>query len=146
MNVEAMRAFAREVRKKRDLEAQLRDCNERVNALSDVALKELDAEGIRSFNIEIDGEAMSIQRHSILWPEIKVGHSKEDLLAALRGDVSTAWMVQENVNTNTLGAWMRERMDDGGLPAAVAAVLEPRERRSTRAVAAQGGKKSPAGE
>jgi hypothetical protein len=45
----------------------------------------------------------------------------DDLITALKGDADSASLVRETVHMQTLSAWMREKLESGGLPEA----LEP---------------------
>jgi hypothetical protein len=40
----------------------------------------------------------------------------DDLVAALKTDPDSAWLVRETVHMQTLSAWVREKLSDGGIP------------------------------
>lgn len=86
-------------------------------------------------NINLDGKTIFL--HRTTFAQRKNGATAEDVKAALRA-AGAGDLVQETVNSQTLGAWVRELVDaeeDGrgpGLPPEAAEVLELGEKYAVR--------------
>lgn len=99
--------------KKRKLEEQLKDTKARLAELEPAIVEMFQSEGVQSMNI--DGYTVYLNRKLFAGPK---DGDKEAMIAALQGcDESWSFLVSPTVNTNQLGARVREcDMDENDLP------------------------------
>lgn len=126
MNVEVFKRFVALQRRKRQLQAELTEVESGVKAAEALVLTELAAAGVPKIEVEHEGTHATVYSSMTAWAKMKEGTSKEQVIAALKSCPDTAPLVSEGYNSQSLSAWMRERLGElrQPLPPEIDAVLE----------------------
>ena len=109
-----LRPYVQLIKKKTQLEEQLRDVKARLDVLEPQIAESFQKEGIQSTNV--DGYTVYLNRQ--LWAGATDGH-KEAMFKVLKAypDESWSFLVKDNVNSQQLSARVREcEQDADGMP------------------------------
>lgn len=129
MNLDLVRNWLKAKDRVEKAEDRVKGLKAERNALELDVIAEYEREGIQNLKIG----TRTVYLHRSLRARPKAGE-REDLVAALMAE-GLGDLVKEDVNTNTLAAYVRERENEGDeLPTAVAAHIAVEEMFSIRAV------------
>jgi len=126
--LDRLRAFVRERRAIDAAEEELKRRKLEHEYLGQALLPIIAECGVPNVPLYVDGERVTVYPHHIVNMKRLEGVQSEDAIEALLASEDTKFMVKPNYNSQTLGAWCRERLADGGaLPEPVLRAFEPRE-------------------
>ncbi len=105
MNMEQLREFVSLENRKRDLDAELKAANQRLDALEDLIIPQFIEAGVPSIAVTVDG----ITRTLSIYPDVYASplNDRTEVTAALKAS-ELGQYVAENYNTNSLTAFVRE--------------------------------------
>lgn len=106
LDMKALRLFTSLEKTKKGLESELKSTKDELSRLESQLLPQFEAGGMQ--NATVNGRVVYV--HSQLWAGVAEGHTREELVEALK-DHGMGDMVKENFNTQTLSAWLREKVD-----------------------------------
>ncbi|MCC6366872.1 MAG: hypothetical protein IT165_25400 [Bryobacterales bacterium] len=105
MNMEQLREFVSLENKKRDLDAELKATNQRLDELEDLILPQFIEAGVPSIAVTVDGSTRTLS----IYPDVYASprNDRADVAAALKAS-ELGQYVAENYNSNSLTAYVRE--------------------------------------
>lgn len=119
MDVDLMRRYGDLLKKKRDLEAEMRSVKDALAGLEPLVQDEMQSNQMD--RMHLDGQ--TIYMHRILTTKAK-GGDRNSVVAALKAS-NLGDLVAEGYNANSLSAWVREQLAaDAPLPPLLAATLD----------------------
>lgn len=119
-----------------EAKTRLADLQERKRQMTDSILAEFAEEGIDQMRVEVDGEPFTVYPNEIL--RAKAANGDHDRLNLLLEKYGFGDIIRRSVNSQTLSAFVRERLQEEPLPEDLRAALDVtldcdvRVRRSTR--------------
>ena len=105
MNMEQLREFVSLENRKRDLDAELKAANQRLDALEDLIIPQFIEAGVPSIAVTVDGATRTLS----IYPDVYASplNDRTEVTAALKAS-ELGQYVAENYNTNSLTAFVRE--------------------------------------
>jgi hypothetical protein len=105
MNMEQLREFVSLENRKRDLDAELKATNQRLDALEELIIPQFIEAGIPKIAVTVDG----ITRMLSIYPDVYASpvRDRADVATALKAS-ELGQYVSENYNSNSLTAYVRE--------------------------------------
>ena len=111
MDMERARTMARLIKRKRELEQERRQVMDDMSVIEGPLLEEMQMEQLSSLPITVDGEKITIYIHNQVWAKAKDGD--KDAVTKVLKRCGLKDYVSETYNTNSLSAYVRERIADG---------------------------------
>lgn len=105
INMTALRRFAELSKRKSKLDGDLEETKKEMAKLEEMILKDFENNSID--NMKVDG--MTIYHHSQVWASAK-DKDTDTACKVLKEFEQTSSFVKENFNTQTVSAWVRERL------------------------------------
>ena len=105
MNLEQLREFVSLENRKRDLDAQLKETNQRLAELEDLIIPQFVEAGVPSMAVTVDGATRTLS----IYPDVYASplNDRTEVAAALKAS-ELGQYVAENYNSNSLTAYVRE--------------------------------------
>ena len=105
MNMEQLREFVSLENRKRDLDAELKATNQKLDELERVLIPQFVEEGVPSIAVTVDGSTRTLS----IYPDVYASPLKDraEVAAALKAS-ELGQYVAENYNSNSLTAYVRE--------------------------------------
>ena len=105
MNMEQLREFVSLENRKRDLDAELKAANQRLDDLEDLIIPQFIEAGVPSIAVTVDGTTRTLSIH----PDVYASplNDRSEVAAALKAS-ELGQYVAENYNSNSLTAYVRE--------------------------------------
>lgn len=105
MNMEQLREFVSLENKKRDLDAELKATNQKLDELEDLIIPQFIEAGVPSIAVTVDGATRTLS----IYPDVYASPltDRAEVAAALRAS-ELGQYVAENYNSNSLTAYVRE--------------------------------------
>jgi hypothetical protein len=111
MDMDRARSMARLIKRKRELEQERREVMDEIAKIEMPLLEEMQMEQLSSLPITVDGEKITIYIHNQVWAKAKDGD--KDAVTKVLKRCGLKDYVSETYNTNSLSAYVRERIADG---------------------------------
>jgi len=111
--VEPIRQFVRVKREIAELEAQVDEMKKHRDALAEIIITELSTAGVSSMPLDVDGQTFNVHMAMPLIVWRNEGVTSEMLVEAAK-KTDMAYMVKEQISSQTLQAHIRELLADGG--------------------------------
>jgi len=111
MDMSLARKVARLIAKKRSLEDDLRTVKDQIAEAEPTLLNALMEEQMNRLHVTVDGQQITLYIRRIMWAKPKDG-DREALAGTLKR-CGMASFVTENYNSNSLSAYVRERLANG---------------------------------
>jgi len=111
MDMDLARRFAALTARKRELNDQLQEVRDAIADLEPSLMNEMIEAQVDSLPITANGEKITLYFHRVLWAKAKNGDKRKVATTLKRCGMSD--LVQENYNTSTLSAYVRERLANG---------------------------------
>jgi len=105
MNMEQLREFVSLENRKRDLDAELKTANQRLDELEDLIIPQFIEAGVPSIAVTVDGSTRTLS----IYPDVYASplNDRSEVAAALKAS-ELGQYVAENYNSNSLTAYVRE--------------------------------------
>jgi hypothetical protein len=105
MNMEQLREFVSLENRKRDLDAELKAANQRLDELEDLIIPQFIEAGVPSIAVTVDGSTRTLS----IYPDVYASplNGRTEVAAALKAS-ELGQYVAENYNSNLLTAYVRE--------------------------------------
>jgi hypothetical protein len=105
MNMEQLREFVSLENRKRDLDAELKAANQRLDELEDLIIPQFIEAGVPSIAVTVDGSTRTLS----IYPDVYASplNGRTEVAAALKAS-ELGQYVAENYNSNSLTAYVRE--------------------------------------
>src|ERR1017187_7068351 len=105
MNMEQLREFVSLENRKRDLDAELKAANQRLDELEDLIIPQFIEAGVPSIAVTVDGSTRTLS----IYPDVYASplNGRPEVAAALKAS-ELGQYVAENYNSNSLTAYVRE--------------------------------------
>ena len=105
MNMEQLREFVSLENRKRDLDAELKATNQKLDELEDLIIPQFIEAGVPSIAVTVDGSTRTLS----IYPDVYASPLKDraEVAAALKAS-ELGQYVAENYNSNSLTAYVRE--------------------------------------
>ncbi len=105
MNMEQLREFVSLENRKRDLDAELKAANQRLDELEDLIIPQFMEAGVPSIAVTVDGSTRTLS----IYPDVYASplNGRTEVAAALKAS-ELGQYVAENYNSNSLTAYVRE--------------------------------------
>ncbi|MBZ5619876.1 MAG: hypothetical protein LAQ69_14305 [Acidobacteriia bacterium] len=105
MNMEQLREFVSLENRKRDLDAELKRANQRLDELEGLIIQQFIEAGVPSIAVTVDGSTRTLS----IYPDVYASplHDRIEVAAALKAS-ELGQYVAENYNSNSLTAYVRE--------------------------------------
>tara|TARA_Y100000310_G_scaffold343414_1_gene450926 strand:- start:2080 stop:2535 length:456 start_codon:yes stop_codon:yes gene_type:complete len=110
MDMKLARQVAKLIATKRDLEDELSATKEKLSKLEPSLLNELAEEQMDKLHCTVDGQRITLYRHAVLWA--KPVNDRNEVVEVLK-KCGLSDFVAENYNSNSLSAYVRERLAAG---------------------------------
>lgn len=111
MNMAAVKVLAGLIAKKRSLEESLRSVKDEIADMEPEIISDMIDNQIDRMPVRVGDDSVTIYIHRQLWAKPKDG-DKDEVVRVLKR-CGMADFVQENYNTNSLSAYVRERLGTG---------------------------------
>ena len=111
MDMKLAKQVATLIAKKRKLEDSLRAVKDEIGSLEPSLLNEMMQEQMDRLHVTVGDEKVTLYIHKILWAKPKDGDRQAVIETLLHCGLSD--FVQENYNSNSLSAYVRERLANG---------------------------------
>jgi hypothetical protein len=123
MDMNLAKQVATLIAEKRKLEDSLRAVKDQIAEREPTLLNELIEEQMDRLHVTVDGERITLYIHKIMWAKPR-GRDRELVVKTLKS-CGMSDFVTENYNSNSLSAYVRERLSNGTqLQPTLAAALE----------------------
>ena len=105
MNMEQLREFVSLENRKRDLDAELKATNQKLDELEDLIIPQFIEAGVPSIAVTVDGSTRTLS----IYPDVYASplNDRAEVAAALKAS-ELGQYVAENYNSNSLTAYVRE--------------------------------------
>ena len=105
MNMEQLREFVSLENRKRDLDAELKAANQKLDELEDLIIPQFIEAGVPSIAVTVDGSTRTLS----IYPDVYASplNDRAEVAAALKAS-ELGQYVAENYNSNSLTAYVRE--------------------------------------
>ena len=113
MDMNLAKQVAALIAEKRRLEDALRTVKDQIAGLEPTLLNELMEEQMDRLHLNVEGSKMTLYIHRVMWAKPKDG-DRESLVSVLKR-CGMSDFVTENYNSNSLSAYVRERLSNGVL-------------------------------
>lgn len=132
--LDPVRQFVRIKKEIAELEAQVDEMKKHRDALAELIITELATAGVSSMPLDVDGQTFNVHMVEPLIVWRNEGVTSEMLVDAAK-KTDFAYMVKEQINSQTLQAHIRELLADGGeIPAEIKPLLNVFTKPELRAV------------